>query len=660
MRSLSDVKRAVIFLTLLALVVGQVILPGGWAQGPGALVRTQAYIALEPPSLTLAVGEEAWITISVYFVTNLYGADVQFEFIPAVIEGVGNLETGTVPYPDFVIRNEINNTAGTIWYAVTQTNPREPFSGSGTMARIRVRGKSAGVTNLRFTNSQLATRDGDVIPVNTSDAQITVGGGAPTSTHTPSATVTPSETSTSTPTPSTTVTPSPSSTLTPGPSPTSSATPSITPTPSPSVTFTPGPSPTPSATPSVTQTPTAGPSPTPSATPSITPTSFRRTFSGNVYRGNLGDTSDPLSGVQIQLWGSNTSDHPGTFVTSDETDADGAFYIVYDGSYPHCSLMEMVPSGYRSAGAIPGPGGRLGDSSGTWVQYVNAAPGDYTGTQFFLLRESTATPTATGTRGTPSPTSTGTVATPTSVGTPTPSFTPPPSGPQYFEVRAEKDTYLDLENPTENYGRDGSLKFGYAQAGPIKVSLVEFDLARLPRGALVQEAKMRLFGRNVWGGGDYDLQAFGLLRTWEELQTNWRYAMTGLAWAREGAQGPNTDRDTDGPIAEFYSTPRYQYYEWDLTALVQEWASGRVNQGVLVMGTGGQLFGQLGLYSSDYSEAEMHPLLAVTFLWPTATPTPTATRTPTATPTLTRTPTPTSTATPTLAARGLYLPLLRR
>lgn len=233
---------------------------------------------------------------------------------------------------------------------------------------------------------------------------------------------------------------------------------------------------------------------------------------------------------------------------------------------------------------------------------------------------------------------------------------------QYFEVRATKDTYLDKDYPVNNYGRDGALRFGYVKAGPIKVSLVEFDLARLPSGAVILEAKMRLFGHSIWGSGDYDLQAFGLRRAWEELQANWLYAMTGRTWAREGAQGLGTDRDAVGPIAEFYDTGRYQYYEWDLTALVQEWATGRANYGVLIMGTGGQMFGQMGLYSREYSEEQMRPLLTVRYVLPTATPTPTATRTPTATPTPTHTPTPTSTptntATPTVALKKLYLPLL--
>ncbi len=233
---------------------------------------------------------------------------------------------------------------------------------------------------------------------------------------------------------------------------------------------------------------------------------------------------------------------------------------------------------------------------------------------------------------------------------------------QYFEVRSTKDTYLDKDYPGNNYGRDGSLKFGYVKSGPTKVSLVEFDLARIPNGAVILEAKMRVFGHSIWGDGDYDLQAFGVRRAWDELQANWLYAMTGRTWAREGAQGLGTDRDTFGPIAEFYSTARYQYYEWDLTDLVQEWANGRANYGVLIMGTGGQMFGQMGVYSREYSEEQMRPLLTVRYVVPTVTPTPTLTRTPTATLTPTYTPTPTSTptntATPTVALRKLYLPLL--
>ena len=154
---------------------------------------------------------------------------------------------------------------------------------------------------------------------------------------------------------------------------------------------------------------------------------------------------------------------------------------------------------------------------------------------------------------------------------------------------------------------------------------------------------MRLFGRNIYRNGEIDLQAFGLRRAWDELQADWRYAASGVPWARDGAQGLGSDRDNVGPLGLFMDVTRFQYYEWDIAPLVQEWVNGRANQGVLIMGSGTHEFSRLGLYSSNYSETELRPVLYVIYTVPTPTATPT--------------PSPTATQ---VTQRKLLLPLIVR
>jgi hypothetical protein len=75
-----------------------------------------------------------------------------------------------------VVHQEADNTAGTIWYAASQTNPTPAVSGSGVLFEFQLRAKKAGVFSLSFTNHQLAAPGGEPIPHTTQAAVYTVEG----------------------------------------------------------------------------------------------------------------------------------------------------------------------------------------------------------------------------------------------------------------------------------------------------------------------------------------------------------------------------------------------------------------------------------------------------------------------------------------------------
>ncbi len=127
-----------------------------------------ATITLSPTPAMIAGCETISVQIMVNNVTDLYGADVRLSFDPAVLEVVDDLPDSGVniqPLNTFltklwIAKNEANNTAGTIWYAVTQLNPALPVSGSGAVATIHFKAKSAGTTDLTFTYTKLADMHG--------------------------------------------------------------------------------------------------------------------------------------------------------------------------------------------------------------------------------------------------------------------------------------------------------------------------------------------------------------------------------------------------------------------------------------------------------------------------------------------------------------------
>ena len=64
--------------------------------------------------------------------------------------GVQLQPLGDLLSPDFVVKNEIDNDAGTVWYAVTQLNPSPAVSGSGPIARLFLRGIAPGSFSMPF------------------------------------------------------------------------------------------------------------------------------------------------------------------------------------------------------------------------------------------------------------------------------------------------------------------------------------------------------------------------------------------------------------------------------------------------------------------------------------------------------------------------------
>ena len=118
-------------------------------------------------------------------VQDLYGFEMHLRFDPAVVQ-VADSDPGTSGVQvapgdflsaDFVVQNRADNQAGTIDFAVTQLNPSEPKSGSGTLFTVYFQGIAADKTSRAETaNGAFATRDAVPIEVSIAGAEIKVIG----------------------------------------------------------------------------------------------------------------------------------------------------------------------------------------------------------------------------------------------------------------------------------------------------------------------------------------------------------------------------------------------------------------------------------------------------------------------------------------------------
>jgi hypothetical protein len=220
-----------------------------WRVYANSRLEDNTWVVVYPTTGSYEVGDTIAVEVWVEDVTNFYGADIRLAFNPNLLQvqdadpnmpGVQVQPRPDILSPDFVIRREADNVAGTVWYAATQVNPTPPASGSGALFSFSFQTIAEGLAEVTVTSYQLADASGTGIPAQASGAVYQIGDVlTPTSTATGTATATltpspmPTGTATATATATTTATHTPTPTLvtstsTPTPTPTSTIT--VTPT----------------------------------------------------------------------------------------------------------------------------------------------------------------------------------------------------------------------------------------------------------------------------------------------------------------------------------------------------------------------------------------------------------------------------------------------
>ena len=171
------------------------------AQGDSATVH------LEQETIQVGAGQVEQVNIVIENGRDIYGIDLRAQFDPAVIEiadadpnkeGV-QMIAGDFIKPDFLVRNQADNVAGTLQYVITQVNPTPPANGSGVVLQVLVRAKTQGASSPFTINFvEIANGKGVKLPIEPKSGTIeTVAPKPPTPTR---ASATPVE-----PTPSVTV-----------------------------------------------------------------------------------------------------------------------------------------------------------------------------------------------------------------------------------------------------------------------------------------------------------------------------------------------------------------------------------------------------------------------------------------------------------------------
>ena len=144
--------------------------------------QSQAMLRVSPSTLEVKVGKQTTVDVEAAQVSDLYGVEIHISFDPSVLEVVDadstqegvQIEPGTFPSPDFVVRNAANNQGGTIDYAATQLPPSKPSDGDGVVARITFLAKRTATSQVHFDQFLLADYKGNSIKAVSQPGEIKV------------------------------------------------------------------------------------------------------------------------------------------------------------------------------------------------------------------------------------------------------------------------------------------------------------------------------------------------------------------------------------------------------------------------------------------------------------------------------------------------------
>jgi len=174
----------------------------------GAARAGTALLWLDPENTTAGPGEMVFMNVQLESGTTASGVDVYLAYDPSILsvmdedsneDGV-QIQPGTCPDPEFVIRNEAYPITGTIHYAVVDLGP-EAGCTSGEVAQIQFQCVGIGTSDVSFNPETLISDpDGISITLTTQNAAIT----CTNMTSTPGPTPTPTQ---KPPTPTPTATP---------------------------------------------------------------------------------------------------------------------------------------------------------------------------------------------------------------------------------------------------------------------------------------------------------------------------------------------------------------------------------------------------------------------------------------------------------------------
>lgn len=229
---------------------------------------------------------------------------------------------------------------------------------------------------------------------------------------------------------------------------------------------------------------------------------------------------------------------------------------------------------------------------------------------------------------------------------PNPTSTPtgPPAEQHTVSFPVQADTWIDNQGATGPDGPDlWAGAYGSSSPRAIERTYLKFDTSSLA-GKTITDAKLELWSYDAYGCG-----VIGSGIKVQKVTSAW--SASTLAWSNKPSETSSGEAVATDPGGCSGTPPENVAWTWPVTGIMQAWASGENNRGLVLRGVDESSSAPLydrGFYSSEFDGLEPHPpVLKVTYTdTPGSLPSPTVTPTPTVAPTASPTPTVTPTASP--------------
>ncbi|MFC1555118.1 DNRLRE domain-containing protein, partial [candidate division KSB1 bacterium] len=180
-----------------------------------------------------------------------------------------------------------------------------------------------------------------------------------------------------------------------------------------------------------------------------------------------------------------------------------------------------------------------------------------------------------------------------------------------------KDTYLQQNNPGDNFGDIGSLYFRQ-NGGYTRRAVIQFDsIQYLPEHAIISDAKLILIKTNSDNGNNETSSVHRITQNWIETEASWDSASFGNAWSSPGGDYDSFKFDTQ--VIGSYNEGDSLIF--DITDLVIGWHNSSWNNYGLLIKWDDETKTAVpfDFASSEYATSSYRPALVVEFTETTIT-----------------------------------------
>jgi hypothetical protein len=127
------------------------------AQDGVGVMGVAGTIRVQPAVITTTVGGSSTVEVWLEGADNYYNLDIRLAFDPALVTVPAGKVTplpGAFGAGSFEVKNEVDNSTGSVWYAVGKLNPAPPFSGSAPICSITFQGLAPGTAAIQVVSAQ--------------------------------------------------------------------------------------------------------------------------------------------------------------------------------------------------------------------------------------------------------------------------------------------------------------------------------------------------------------------------------------------------------------------------------------------------------------------------------------------------------------------------